>query len=459
MIIAVGMGRKAGDLTLDGAEAIAKADVVVVKSRHTHAWNAVSRIRSDALSCDDLYLQAADFDELNESIIRYLHSFGSKKVAFCVVGEGSDDTTVQKMDGVKVVCGVPLHGVVAQNNFAAGTAVYTAAEFLSARRILPRPTVVKCIDDKYVASEVQLKLLTAFDVDAKVVIGGARAKQTTVGELLRHKFDYQTTIYVFPGDLPAKEVFDYYDCADVLQILRSEHGCPWDREQTHKSIIKNVIEEAYELANALQNDDLPNVVEELGDLLMQVLFHVEIAEEDGEFTAADVYTALCRKLIDRHPHVFGNVAASTAEQSLDVWNAQKRKEHKINDTAQNVLDVPVGMSALMRNQKIQSRAAKGGYEFESVAQMVSKVQEELQEFLQAQGDDKLMEGGDLLHAVVSLLRMHHVDAESALLASTDKFVRRVVECERLLSLQGKQLPQLTMEQFDEIWAEVKRNVG
>ena len=126
-------------------------------------------------------------------------------------------------------------------------------------------------------------------------------------------------------DLKLRCRFDYYDCYDVLRVLRGENGCPWDKEQTHKSIVKNVIEEAYELANALENDDVPNIIEELGDLLMQVLFHLEIAEDNGEFHPSAVYTALCRKLIDRHPHVFGNVKAANSDESLDVWNAQKMK--------------------------------------------------------------------------------------------------------------------------------------
>jgi len=260
-------------------------------------------------------------------------------------------------------------------------------------------------------------------------------------------------------DLKLRCRFDYYDCYDVLRVLRGENGCPWDKEQTHKSIVKNVIEEAYELANALENDDVPNIIEELGDLLMQVLFHLEIAEDNGEFHPSAVYTALCRKLIDRHPHVFGNVKAANSDESLDVWNAQKMKEHKIKGTAQNVLDVPRFMSALMRSQKIQSRASKGGYEFENVEQVKDKIFEELSEFLNADAETKSMEGGDLLFAVVNLLRLSGVDSETALLMSTEKFVSRVIECEKILSERGRNLKDLPQVEFDEIWAEAKRNVG
>lgn len=460
MITVVGMGREVGDLTMNGAEAIRSADVVVVKSEKTHAYNAVKAIRSDAIVCDDLYVAADDFDSLNRAIADRLLSFGDKNVAFCVVGQGSDDTTVPLLDGARIIGGVSVGSAAIGGRLVGGTTVYTAGDFLSARHVLPVPTLVKCIDDKYVASDVVLKLKSAMGGDAQVTVAcGKSVKTTTLDELPKLRYDYQTSFYAVPSDILSRQSFDYYDCQDVLHILRGENGCPWDRAQTHASIEKNVIEEAYELANALRNEDTANVVEELGDLLMQVLFHIEIAAENGEFAPGDVYTTLCRKLIDRHPHVFGNVVANNADESLDVWNAQKQKEHKIKNTAENIADVPTGMSALMRNQKIQSRAAKGGYEFESQEQIVGKVQEELDEFLQASQDQKVMEGGDLLHAVVSLLRVNGVDSETALLTSTDKFTRRVTECERLLAERGQNLKQLSGEQFDEIWAEVKRNVG
>lgn len=460
MITVVGMGNKSDDLTMLGAHAIKSAQVVVVKSALTHMKKTVESIRDDALYCDFLYESAVDFDELNAKIVEYLHSFGKKSVAFCVVGDGTDDSAVQLMDDVKIVHGVSLHSGVVGNNLASGTVVYTAQDILSATRIFPQPTVIKCIDDKFVASEVQLKLLTVFDNDTKVVFGqGKNSKVITLQDLCKQRYTYQTCAYVLPKNLQERNAFYFYDCVDAMDVLRSPDGCPWDREQTHKSIIKNVIEEAYELADALEKEDIPHVIEELGDLLMQVIFHLAIAQEEMEFEPNDVYTALCRKLIDRHPHVFGEIVANNSTESLDVWEQQKKKEHKIHTLAENVLDVPRGMSALMRTQKVQSRAAKGGYDFENVNQILQKIQEEINEFLNATDADKPMEGGDLLFAVVNLLRVCGVDSETAVMLSTEKFVRRVVECERILEGQGKTLKELTMEQFDQVWSEAKNNVG
>ena len=463
MITVVGMGRRQGDLTADGRAAIEAADVVVVKSCQTHAAEAVAAIRSDAVYCDDLYENADNFDNLNKAIVNRLHSFGNKKVAFCVVGEGADDTTVQALSGaknVKIVAGVSLQSAVLTTNMPAGTVIYTAQDMCSATRIFPQPTVVKNIDDKYVASEIQLRLLTAFDVDTEVVFCCKNTvKKFPLSELVKQRYDYQAALFIAPKPLTERQVFGFADCADVLTVLCGENGCPWDRAQTHKSIIKNVIEEAYELADALEKEDTDHTVEELGDLLMQVLFHLEIGRNNGEYEAEDVYSALCRKLIDRHPHVFGEVVARNADESLSVWDAQKLKEHKIKGTAENVLDVPRGMSALMRSQKVQARSSKGGYEFADVNQIVAKVKEELEEFLCADEQHRAMEGGDLLFACVNLLRYCGVDAETALINSTEKYLNRVVECERLFAERGENLKQLSQQRFDEIWAEAKRNVG
>lgn len=460
MITVVGMGRNSGDLTVDGLQAIKSADVVLVKSSKSSAAETALSVRDDVVFCDEEINIAQDFDELNNLIVKKLQSFAKQKVAFCVIGDGATDSTAQMLNGVEIVSGVGLQSTVAGANLRAGTIIYSAQELCLSKHLLPAPTVVTEIFDKYIASDVQLKLQQVFDYDNEIIFSyGKSTKRITLDALCKQRFDSQTSIYILPKKLVERHNFEYYDCADILQILRSPNGCPWDREQTHQSIVKNVIEEAYELANALQNDDVPNIVEELGDLLMQILFHLEIGAENGEYEPSAVYSALCRKLIDRHPHVFGDVKARNATESLDVWNAQKLKEHKIKSLSENVLDVPRYMSALMRSQKVQSRASKGGFDFSDKQQILDKLHEELKEFLNAPENERSMEGGDLLFVVVNLLRFSGVDSETALLASTDKFVRRVVECERILALNGQVLTNLSQEAFDEIWAEAKKNVG
>lgn len=252
-----------------------------------------------------------------------------------------------------------------------------------------------------------------------------------------------------------KKEFSEEDLFEIVNALLAEDGCPWDRAQTHESIKKSAIEEAYELSEAITNNNKENTVEELGDLLLQVLLHVAMAERDGEYTKADVYRVLANKLISRHTHVFGNVTAHSEKEALDNWNINKAKEHHIDSVTQNLRDVPKGMSALMRSQKIQSRAGKGGYEFSSREQIVEKIQEELREYLNAKENEKNAEGGDLLFAVVNLLRYDKIDSETALLGSVNKFVSRVEKCED--KLNGKSVKELSQKDFDELWENVKND--
>ncbi len=459
MITVVGMGTKKGDLTMEGLQTIKNADVVVVKSALTHIAKTVEEIRQDAIFCDDIYQSAENFDELNTQIEQRLASFNGK-VAFCVVGEGNDDSTVQQLKvSYNVVSGVGLHLSAVGGGIAEGTRIFNAHSFVLQRDVVAVPTAVKCIDDKYVACEVQLKLLQAFDSDTSCTFfDGKKAKTITLADLSKQKFGYQACLYICPKPLISRQTFGYYDAVEIMRILRAPDGCPWDKEQTHESITNNVIEEAYELVNAIQTQNVDNMIEELGDMLMQVLFHQEIAHDNGEFEEYDVASTLCRKLVERHPHVFGNLVANNAEESLANWNAVKQKQHAIKNTAENLLDVPRGMSGLIRTEKIQGRASKGGYEFENIEQCAEKVNEELREFLTEykNGSDKVkMEGGDLLFAVVNVLRLAHVEPETALLLSTDKFTTRVCRVEELLAKRGQTLKQLTMQEFDEVWEEAK----
>lgn len=460
MITVVGMGTKRGDLTLDGLSAIKSADVVVVKSALTHMAKTVEEIRTDVIYCDDVYESAENFDELNSRIEQRLCA-QKGNVVFCVVGEGSDDSTVQAMTcPFKVIAGVGIESQAFVGAVSEGVRIFNAQSFVLESDVIAVPTAVKCIDDKYLASEVQLNLTKAFDSDTPAVyFDGKKAKVITIADLTKQKFCYMSCLYVCPKPFTSRSTFGYYDAVKVMRILRAPNGCPWDREQTHESITNNAIEEAYELVHAIQTKNVENMIEELGDMLMQVLFHQEIAHDDGEFEEPDVATALCRKLIERHPHVFGDVVARDAEESLKNWNAVKQKQHAIKNTAENLLDVPRGMSGLIRTEKIQGRASKGGYEFENITQCAEKVTEELGEFLAEYnaGSDKIkMEAGDLLFAVVNVLRMAHVEPETALLLSTDKFVGRVCRCEKILAERGQNLKELSMAEFDEIWAEAKK---
>lgn len=225
-------------------------------------------------------------------------------------------------------------------------------------------------------------------------------------------------------DFLTKQVFTKEDVVEILNVLRSENGCPWDRAQTHQTLRETAIEEAYELSDAIAKNDLEHIQEELGDVLMQVYHHIGIAQDNGEFSETDVYNRLCQKLITRHTHVFGDVKANTGEEALAVWNANKQKEHHIQSLSQYLDDVPVSMSPLLRAQKVQNRAHKGGVAvYENLQE---KIQEKLTQFdgcVAQQDFDQT--GGDLLFLVLALLKKNHVNADVSLADAIERFIQKV----------------------------------
>ena len=462
MLTVVAMGLNKDDLTIKGLNVLKNADVVIVKSERTHMSETLKEHGIEYISCDDLYDKAEDFLELDKLIVKRLNQ-QQGNIAFCIVGSGTDDSTVDYLKQHNVpfetVYGVSAEQYVNPVCDSNGVRVFTAQQFVDCTNVTAVATVVKYIDDSYIASDVKLKLQSCFDYDNAITVYDGRLYQSTLDELDRLDYNHLTTIYIRPNDDYSKrKVFDFKDVMDVMHILRSPNGCPWDREQTHESIRKNVIEESYELAQAIEDNDIDNMVEELGDMLMQIAFHIEIAMDDSEFTAEDVYTALCRKLVDRHPHVFGEVQAVNSQQSLDSWEKIKAQQHKIKNLTENLRDIPKGMSALMRCNKAQYRAGKQGYDFVNLQQVEDSLLSELNELKNAPEDCRQEEGGDLLFSVVNLLRWYGVDAETALLTSTEKFINRVIAVEKKLEPTGKKLKELTPEQFDQLWAEVKKEM-
>ncbi|ADC89416.1 MazG family protein [Thermocrinis albus DSM 14484] len=234
-------------------------------------------------------------------------------------------------------------------------------------------------------------------------------------------------------------------------VERLRRDCPWDRKQTHESLIKYLLEETYELVDAIQLKDDAKMKEELGDLLLQVVFHAQIASERKAFDIWEVIEDLNRKLIARHPHVFGD---ASAEEVLKNWEENKLKERE------SVMDgVPRSMPALMRSQKLQDRASLVGFDFENIQQVWDKLQEELEELRQAiqNNDRKNMEHelGDVLTAVVELARFLKLDAETALQKANDRFENRFRYMERRAQQMGKDLKSMTLQEMDLLWLEAK----
>ena len=244
------------------------------------------------------------------------------------------------------------------------------------------------------------------------------------------------------------------DLRRIMEALRAPDGCPWDRVQTHQSIRANMLEEAYEAADAIDRGDMDNLKEELGDVLLQVVFHARMAQEEGRFTFDDVVDGVCRKLIFRHPHVFGEQTAGDAEGALSAWDAQKRREKGQRTTAAAMDSVARAMPALMRAEKLQGKAAKAGFDWPEIGPALDKVSEELSELRRAVEENTNVEEelGDLLFAAAKAGRFAGADPEHALQLACDKFIRRF---RRVEALADKPLDQLDLPALEGLWRRAK----
>lgn len=258
-------------------------------------------------------------------------------------------------------------------------------------------------------------------------------------------------------DFTIKERYQFEDLLKIMEILRSENGCMWDRAQDHHSIRRNFIEETYEVCEAIDNEDVDLLREELGDVLLQVVFHTRIEEEKGTFNIDDVADGICKKLIYRHPHIFGSVDVASTEEILNNWDALKKVEKGQKSTTDTLNSVARSLPALIRAEKVQYKAAKVGFDWDDIRGALDKVQEELDEVKRAvNGDGDLPEEiGDLLFAAVNVARFADTDPEGALNATTEKFIRRFSYVERAAAAQGKKLEDMTLREMDALWDEGK----
>lgn len=315
--------------------------------------------------------------------------------------------------------------------------------------------------DLKVASSLKLKLMDFFEDDHQVKLiraAGIKDMETVMelplSELDHHSdlVDHLTSVFVPCAKDGGHEIGDLIN---IMKVLRSENGCPWDREQTHDSLIPHLIEEAYEVKHAIEHEDDEALIDELGDVLLQVVFHANIAEEDGYFRFSDIVKAITEKMRRRHPHVFGNENVKNTEEVLINWQAIKNEEKSIHTIAESMYKVPLNFPALMRSQKVQKRASDVGFDWESPLLAIDKVREELLELAEAiRGKQSLEikeEMGDLLLIVSHLARMLSLDAEVVLNEAVDKFITRFQFVEEEMKRSGLEMGINTKEKMEMYW--------
>lgn len=264
------------------------------------------------------------------------------------------------------------------------------------------------------------------------------------------------------NDFEFKEKYNVYDLVNVIKALRSEGGCPWDIEQTHATLKRNLIEEAYEVIEAINKNDMEMLREELGDVLLQIVFHAQIESENGLFDIDDVADENCKKMIQRHPHVFGEINVESVDDVLTNWDAIKRQTKGQKTTSQAIDSVPREFPALMRADKVQSKAAKAGFDWSEVDGALDRLSEEIEELKSAiasgKADEISDELGDVLFSAVNVSRFVKVDAEEALTASTDKFITRFKIVEKLAEERSIDMKTSDLEVLDALWDEAKKSL-
>lgn len=465
MIKVVGLGVLNGDLSLRGAAAIEGADVVIVKTALTDTYNYFTENNIKHETLDFLYEKSEDFDDLDNEIEKYLISLGDKNVAYCVNGNGADDRSVMKLAekcDIEIIAGVSRE-LCAMANHPSTSIVKVSAYDIAGDKAFgydkSYPLVVVDIDNIFIASEVKEILSRVVGEESKVLfINDGKESEICVYELDRQsKFDYTTGVFIKPFSLTDKQEYNFIDLMRIMYKLRSKNGCEWDKAQTHESIRKNLIEEAYELVEAIDNEDIDNIIEEAGDVILQGVFHAVIGEDEGEFNSNEVITHLCNKLVTRHTHIFGNVIANNADEALKAWEAAKAIEKSQQSIADKINGVAKALPCLQKAAKYQKYLAKAGMDFTDISQIKDKIFEEINEVLSADDKNLEMECGDLLFAVVNLLRCLGVDGEVALNKSCAKFAKRVVFMEQKCLDKGVSLCKLNAKEQDILWQEAKKN--
>lgn len=256
-----------------------------------------------------------------------------------------------------------------------------------------------------------------------------------------------------------KSRYSYEDLLEVIHLLRSPDGCPWDKEQTHQSIRRGFLEETYEAVEAIDREDTALLCEELGDVLMQVVFHADIEADAGRFTMEDVVDGVVKKLVFRHPHVFAAALADNAEEVLVSWEQLKRQEKGQSTATQTLESVASTLPQLWRAEKVQNKAAKAGFDWADVNGALDKLDEETAELRAAveNGGNVADELGDVLFAAVKVGRFAGVDPEMALSGTCEKFIRRFAAVEKAVLAQGKSMEDMPLRELEQLWNEAKRS--
>lgn len=468
-ILIISIGPDAPELlTLQACQALREASPLLVRTQHHGACRWLSSQGIVFQSLDALYEDADSFDAFNEQAAQRIETMADSAQTFAyAVADAYTDETVAALrrrgNALRVVAGVTQAALACGRalscavNTAPGLTVIPAVEALHTTLDPSVPLVVTELNSRLLAGEVKLHLLELYPPQMQVLLGDEPIALEALDR--QAAYSHLSCVYVPHSPMAERSRYTFGDLLDVMRRLRDpQNGCPWDREQTHETLRQYVIEEAYEVVDAIAQGDMNSIADELGDVLLQVVFHAQVAKEHGEFDISDVTTAICHKMITRHVHIFGDVVCNTPEDVVKSWEAIKKKEKGLRATADVMRDVPGHLPALMRAYKIQGKAHQVGFDWNTAEQALAKVREETDEVLAALDGDGGLEGelGDLLFAAVNTARLAGIEPEVALGGATEKFIRRFSQMEKAIEADGKTFAGMTLSEMDAYWDNVKR---
>ena len=457
-------------LTLGAVDTLKKAKKIILRTRVCcGAADYLAEIGLSFDTLDFLHEECEDFDELITRAVQYLLDEAEKQDLCYAVFDAAADETVAALRAradVTVLPGVPL-----SSPFLAAAPAQSKIEIQTASSLevtsIQNPLLILECDSKMLAGSCKLQLLAWYDADQPVLFfppgqGSPRVFRTVplAGLDRQPRYDHTCAALLPALALTERKRFDFYDLVRVMAILRGEDGCPWDREQTHESLRKYLIEEAYETAAAIDEEDWEHVADELGDVLLQVVFQANIARQYGTFELSDITSDICRKMIHRHRHIFGSDHCETAEDVLVNWEKIKKEERGYKTQGEVLQGVSRGLPPLVRAAKVQKKARDVGFDWNDPRDALEKVHEEAREVLaelEKGNPERLeMEVGDLFFACVNAARLAGVDAEGALQKATEKFISRFVAMEKAILQDGKCFQGLTLSEMDVYWESSKQ---
>jgi tetrapyrrole methylase family protein/MazG family protein len=451
-------------VTLETRELLASGLPVLLRTRHHPSAGELAPGASD---CDDLYRRGKSFDDVYQGVgARVLALAESGPMVYAVPGHPlfAERTVALLLETAKARgLAVKVYPAVSFVDLAASALgldlgnlqVCDATEL---RIDAERPALIHQVFDRDTVTALKLQLLEAYPAGWEVTVLSALGsvneaiRAVALSELDHRPFGYLDTLYV-PALDPLEDVRRLDGLVHVVARLHAPGGCPWDREQTHESLRPHLLEESYEALEAIDNGDPASLTEELGDVLLQVLMHAEVGARNETFVLGDVVEHIARKLIRRHPHVFGDATASSAEQVYQNWEQLKKAEK----TRESILDgVPKTLPALAASQAIQGRARRVGFDWPDVDGPLEKLREEIDEFARAASDSERMdEFGDIVFVLVNIADHLGIDAEQALRGANAKFRARFGQVERLAAARDLDLRDLDLAALDALWDEAK----